>query len=100
MRNAIAPDFSTTGRLVCTLHAKKNLNANLANKVGLAKKHRKVIVDSVFGPNGALMSDTDHASLADMMSHIADCHEDHVARYFRRLISVLAEHMQATERLG
>ena len=64
------------------------------------KKNRKVIVDSIFGPNGALMSETDHASLSDMMSHIAECHEDHVARYIRRLIPMLAEHMQATERQG
>ena len=46
------------------------------------------------------MSETDHASLSDMISHIADCHEDHVARYIRRLIPMLAEHMQATERQG
>ena len=72
MRNAIARAFPTSGRLVCTLHAKKNLNANLANKVGLAQKYRKVIVDSVFLPNGALMSETDHVSLSDMMSHITD----------------------------
>ena len=77
---------------------KKNLNANLANKVGFAQKDRKIIVDPVFGPNGALMSETDHASLSDMMSHIADCHEDHVVNYIRRLIPMLAEHMQATER--
>ena len=83
------------------LHAKKNLNANLANKIGLAqKKNNKVIVDSIFGPNGALMSETDHASLSDMMFHIADCHENHVARNIRRLIPMLAEHMQATERQG
>ena len=66
----------------------------------LRKKNRKVIVDSIFGPNGALMSETDHASLSDMMSHIADCHEDHVARYIRRLIPMLAEHIQTTERQG
>ena len=100
MRNAIARVFPTSGRLVCALNAKKNLNANLANKVGLAQKNRKVIVVSIFGPNGTLMSETDHASLSDMMSHIADCHEDHVARYIRRLIPMLAEHMQATERQG
>ena len=86
------------------LHTKreKNLNANLANKVGLAQKDRKGIVVFVFGPNGALMSETDHASLSlsDMMSHIADCYEEHVARYIRRLIPILAEHMQATERQG
>ena len=83
-----------------TTREKKNLTANLANKVGLAQKDRKIIVESVFGPNGALMSETDHASLSDMMSHIADCYEDHVARYIRRFIPMLAEHMQATERQG
>ena len=87
-------------KLVCTLHAKKILNANLVNKVGLAQKDRKVIVDSDSGPNETLMSETDHASLSDIMSHIADCHEDHFARYIRRLIPMLAENMQATERLG
>ena len=55
---------------------------------------------TLFGPNGVLMSETDHASLFHMMSHIADCHEDHVARYIRQLIPMLAEHMQATERQG
>ena len=86
MRNAIAPDFPTSGRLLCTLHAKKNLNANLANKVGLAQKD--------------CLSETDHASLCDMMSHIADCHEDHVARDIRRLIPMLTEHMRVPERRG
>ena len=43
---------------------KKILNASLADKVGLAQKDRKVIVDYVFGPNGALVSETDHASLS------------------------------------
>ena len=38
--------------------------------------------------------------LSDMMSHIVDCHEDHFARYIRRLIPMLAEHMQVTERQG
>ena len=98
MRNAIARAFPSFDRLICTQHAKKNLNANLANKVVLAQKDRKVIVDSVFGPNGALMSETDHASLADMTSHIADCHQEHVARYIRRLIPTLDEHMHASER--
>ena len=83
-----------------TREKKNNLNTNLANKVGLAHKDRKVIVDSIFGPNGALMSETDHASLSDMMSHLADCHEDHVARYLKRLFPMLAEQMQATERQG
>ena len=50
--------------------------------------------------SGALMLETDHASLSDMMSHTADCHEEHVVRYIRRLIAMLAEHMQATERQG
>ena len=79
---------------------KQNLNVNLANKVGLAQKNRKVIVDSIFGPNGALMSETDHGSLSDMMSHIAHCHEDHVARYIRRLIPMLADYMQAKQSQG
>ena len=100
MRNAIARAFPTSGRVVCRLHAKKKLNATLANKDGLAQKDRKVIVDSVFGPNGSLMSETEHASFSDMITHIADCHKDHVARYIRRLITMLAEHMKATERQG
>ena len=41
MRNAIARAFPTSGRLVCTLYVKTNLNANLANKVGLAQKKKK-----------------------------------------------------------
>ena len=69
-------------------------------EVGLAQKGRKKYVDSIFGPNGALMFGTDHASLSDMMSYIADCHEEHVARNIRRLFPMLAEHMKATERQG
>ena len=46
------------------------------------------------------MSETDHASLSDIVFYIADCYEDHAARYIRRLIPILAEHMQATERQG
>jgi hypothetical protein len=94
MRDALARAFPNSGRLICTLHVKKNLNANLADKVGLAQKDRKAIVDSVFGPTGALMSETDHASLSDMMTHTADCHANIVARYIVRLIPLLAEHLE------
>ena len=52
MRNVIMSAFPTSGRLVCTLHAKKKtLNANIANEDGLAKKDRKVMVDSVWCPH-------------------------------------------------
>ena len=84
LRQAMALAFPHTPRLVCTRHLKKNNFSNaLADKVGLVKQERKMIVGKVFGEHGIITRASDHQDLVDRMLHLVDSvRNDSVKNYF------------------
>ena len=64
--------FPHTPRLVCTRHLKKNFSNALADKVGLVKQERQLIVGKVFREHGIITGASDHQDLVDKMLHLVD----------------------------
>ena len=52
LRLALAKAFPTSKRVNCTRHLKKNVTSYLRDKLGINVKHRKSIVESIFGREG------------------------------------------------
>ncbi|KAK7476527.1 hypothetical protein BaRGS_00032207 [Batillaria attramentaria] len=98
LREALGRVFPGACRMTCTRHAKQNLNALLADKVGLPKRERKKTVDDIFGKDGVLVTEKDNTLISDMLLHIADnCDNEHMTRHIRRLAPMMAENAKALQ---
>ena len=101
LRQAMALAFPHTPRLVCTRHLKKNFSNALADKVGLVKQERKMIVGKVFGEHGIITRASDHQDLVDRMLHLVDSvRNDSVKKLLQRMTPLLVENALAFERTG
>ena len=61
----------------------KKISNALADKIGLVKQERKIIVGKVFGEHGIITRASDQQDLLDRMLHLVDSvRNDSVKKYF------------------
>ena len=66
-----------------TFEKKKTFSNALADKVGLVKQERKMIVGKVFGEHGIITRASDHQDLVERMLHLVDSvRNNSVKNYF------------------
>nr|XP_047144397.1 uncharacterized protein LOC124817963 [Hydra vulgaris] len=57
MMSAIKLAFPESNQVLCIRHIKQNVESYLADKVGLEKEMRQVVMNGLFGSQGAVLSD-------------------------------------------
>ncbi|KAK7108117.1 hypothetical protein V1264_015910 [Littorina saxatilis] len=101
IRSAVIKAFPASIRLSCTLHLKKNLDAVLADKVGLPRSERKGIVNSIFTKRGFLASATDTADVRDSVQHIMDSSDNIILqRHLARITPLLEDNVRGSHKPG
>ncbi|KAL8609331.1 hypothetical protein ACOMHN_048887 [Nucella lapillus] len=90
--------FPKSDRFSCSRHLQNNLKSYLADKVGLSKKDRNVIVKNVF----EMVDNTiEHTELSDRLEMYAESMSPQVCTYLKRnIIPHLVGNVKACQRPG
>ena len=92
MKQAMQAAFPDSSLLSCTRHLKQNVDVYLKDKIGVCRKERSSIINSIFGPSGITSADEDvtfdHA--LKKTEDLIDIFAPSFNRYFQdRVVSLL-----------